>query len=47
MPLKLVPPSPRSSRWRVRGTHLGVSVDRSTLATDRETAKRVLASLNL
>lgn len=43
MPLKLVPPrAGKSSYWTVRGTYLRVYVDRSTKATDRATAAKVL-----
>ncbi len=44
MPLKLVPPREgRSKYWRVRGTYLGVYVDRSTETADRRVAARLLA----
>jgi hypothetical protein len=43
MPLKLVPPrAGQSHNWRVRGTHLGVTVDKSTRAPDRTTARKVM-----
>lgn len=43
MPLKLVPPRKgKSPYWTVRGTHHGVTVDRSTKATDRAKARLVL-----
>jgi integrase len=44
MPLKLVPPREgRSPHFRVRGTYLGVYLDRSTGARDERVARRVLA----
>lgn len=44
MPLKLIPPRfGRSPYWSVRGTYLGRHVDRSTKASDRKLAQRVLA----
>lgn len=44
MPLKLKPPRPgKTPYWSVRGTHLGVKVDRSTGLTDRAKAARLLA----
>lgn len=43
MPLKLRPPRQgKSPYWSVRGTYLGVYVDRSTKAADRATATRIL-----
>ena len=44
MPLKLVPPDPARRRpfYRVRGTHLGVAVDRSTETADKRAAQRLL-----
>lgn len=48
MPLKLVPPKPgRSSYWRVRGTHRGISVDRTTgiAAGERRAESRAQAFL--
>jgi integrase len=43
MPLKLVPPrSGQSHNWRVRGTHLGVAVDKSIRAPDRAKARMVM-----
>ena len=46
MPLKLKPPRPgKSPYWSVRGTYLGVAVDRSTKATDRATAAKVLRKI--
>lgn len=43
MPLKLVPPRQgKTNFWSVRGTHLGVYVDRSTKASDRITASKLL-----
>jgi integrase len=42
MPLKLVPPRKGwSPYYRVRGSHLGVRVDRSTKARDVKTARRI------
>lgn len=44
MPLKLIPPKPgRTPFWKVRGTHLGVYVDRSTKASERKVAARLKA----
>jgi integrase len=46
MPLKLVPPrSGQSSNYRVRGTYLGVKVDRSTKAPGRAQAGKVLKEI--
>lgn len=46
MPLKLKPPRPgKTPFWSVRGTHLGVKVDRSTGFADRAKAARVLAEI--
>lgn len=43
MPLKLVPPQKgRSSLYRVRGTHLGIYLDRSTKSADRNVARKLL-----
>lgn len=44
MPLTLVPPNParRSPYYRVRGTYLGVGVDRSTETSDRRKAQAFL-----
>jgi integrase len=42
MPLKLVPPRGKSPYWSVRGTHLRTYVDRSTKASDRATAAKLL-----
>jgi hypothetical protein len=43
MPLKLVPPRPEKSPfWYVRGTHRGVTLDRSTKETERAKANRWL-----
>jgi integrase len=43
MPLKLVPPrAGQSHNWRVRGSHLGVPVDKSTRAPDRAKARMVM-----
>lgn len=43
MPLKLIPPRKgRSQNWRVRGTYLGISVDRSTGTSKKKTAKQRL-----
>lgn len=42
MPLKLVPPrAGKTPYWSVRGTHLGIYVDRSTKLTVRAKAKRL------
>lgn len=44
MPLKLVPPSPgRTSFYRVRGTYLGVYLDRSTETADARAARRLMS----
>lgn len=44
MPLKLIPPQVgRSPNWRVRGTYLGVSIDRSTQTGERTVARKLLA----
>lgn len=44
MPLKLKPPRPgKTPYWSVRGSHLGVKVDRSTQLTDRAKAAKLLA----
>jgi integrase len=44
MPLKLIPPTPgRSPFYKVRGTHLGVYLDRSTKTAEQATARRLLA----
>jgi integrase len=46
MPLKLVEPrAGQSHNWRVRGTHLGVVVDKSTRAPDRATARMVMRTI--
>lgn len=43
MPLKLIPPrAGKTPYWYVRGTHLGIAMDRSTKAIERETARAVL-----
>jgi hypothetical protein len=43
MTLRLVPPrAGQSHNWRVRGTHLGVAVDKSTRAPNRAKAKLVM-----
>jgi integrase len=44
--LKLIPPRQgRSKNWRIRGTWLGVGVDRSARTGDRRIAARVLANV--
>lgn len=45
MPYKLIPPdhARRQTHWRVRGTEFGIYLDRSTGASDRKTAQRILA----
>jgi hypothetical protein len=44
MPLKLIAPTPgRSPFYKVRGTHLGVYLDRSTKTAEQATARRLLA----
>ncbi len=46
MPLTLVPPKPgRTPNYRIRGTYLGIRVDRSTETSDRVKAKRMLAAV--
>lgn len=46
MPLKLVPPRAGwSPYWRIRGTYLGVRVDRSTKARERKIAQKRLAKI--
>lgn len=46
MPLKLVPPrAPLSPNWRVRGTHRGVSVDKTTGSHVRADAAKFLAKI--
>src|SRR5882672_9271522 len=42
MPLKLCSPDRRHPTYRVRGTYLGVRVDRATRATDKKVAKGFL-----
>ncbi len=43
MPLKLIPPrESKSPYWSVRGTYLRTYVDRSTKASDRLTAAKIL-----
>lgn len=43
MPLKLIPPRPgKSPHWSVRGTHLGIYVDRSTKFSERRKAQQKL-----
>lgn len=42
MPLKLIPPR-NSPYWSIRGTHLGVYIDKSTRLSERRAAARVLA----
>jgi hypothetical protein len=46
MPLKLVPPRKgKSPNWSIRGTHIGVYVDRSTKTNRRAVAARQLRDL--
>lgn len=46
MPLKLIPPRQgRSTKWRIRGTYLGVHVDRSTGVGERRLATQALGKL--
>ena len=47
MPLKLYPPDQKTRRasWRIRGTHMGVSVDRSAGTGERKVAAKILAKL--
>jgi integrase len=43
MPLKLIPPKPgKTPFYYVRGTHIGVTLDRSTKTSERATAARML-----
>jgi integrase len=45
MPLTFVPPKPgRTPYWRVRGTYLGIRVDRSTKTGERKVAFKLLAA---
>lgn len=43
MPLKLSPPDTRHPTYRVRGTYLGVSVDRSTGTREKKVAAQLLS----
>lgn len=46
MPLKLIPPKEgKTPYWYIRGTHHGVYVERSSKATDKPTAARVLRNI--
>lgn len=46
MPLKLVPPrAGKSPNWTIRGTHLGVSINRTAGTADKKLATKLLASL--
>lgn len=46
MPLKLVPPAPgRSPNWRIRGTYLGVYIDRSAGTGERRVAAQQLTTI--
>lgn len=48
MPLKLVPPREgKSSNYTIRGTYLGVSIDRTTGTADRAAARKVLNTLKI
>jgi integrase len=42
MPLKLFPPDHKHPTWRVRGTYLGVKVERSTGAREKSVAQKLL-----
>ena len=43
MPLKLIPPRPgKTPYWSVRGTHLGIYVDRSTQLSEKKDAQKRL-----
>lgn len=45
MPLKLKPPRPgKSPNWSIRGTYLGVSIDRTTGTPNEALARQVLAA---
>lgn len=41
MPYRVYPPKPRSKSWRIKGTHFGVFVDRSSRTTNRREAEEV------
>lgn len=47
MPLKLYPPDAKAKRpnWRIRGTYLGVSVERSTGTSEKRLAIKALAKI--
>jgi integrase len=45
MPLKLIKPRPPSKNWTVRGTYLGRYVNRSTKASKRAIAAKVLSGI--
>lgn len=46
MPLKLVPPRPgKTPNYYVRGSYLGVAVDRTTGTPDRTAARKALAKI--
>lgn len=46
MPLKLFPPTPgRSPNWTIRGTHLGIHVERSARTPDRALARQALKKI--
>ena len=46
MPLKLIGPQPgRTPNYTIRGTYLGISVERSAATSDKRTAQRALAKI--
>src|SRR5689334_16662360 len=46
MPLKLKPPRPgKTPYWSVKGTYLGIHIDRSTKAVKRAVASKVLKQI--
>jgi integrase len=46
MPLSLVPPKPgRTPKYRIRGTYLGIRVDRSAETRDKAKARRLLSAI--
>lgn len=46
MPLKLYPPRPgKSPSWQIRGSHLGVSIDRSAKTPKEDLARKILKAI--
>ena len=46
MPLKLVAPkAARSPNWRIRGTYLGITIDRTTGTPNRALAQKILKTV--